>query len=52
MLEKTRCRFEMYMFRATKQYKLVGEMKPKANALQHFKVEAVQKLDGSVLDLS
>ena len=32
------------MSRATKKYNQVGEVKPKAKALRHFKVEAVEKL--------
>ena len=37
---------------ATKTYELIGEVKPKAKALQDFKVEAVQKFDLSVFVLA
>ena len=40
------------MSRPTKKCQLVGEIKPKAKALRHFKIEAVQKFDDSVLVLS
>ena len=40
------------MSRATKKYKWVKEVKPKAKALQDFKVEAVQKFDLSVFVLA
>ena len=38
----------------TKQYQWVGEVNPKAKALRHFKVGAVEKIDDlvSVLSLS
>ena len=40
------------MPRATKKNEYVGEVKPKAKALRHFKVEAVQKFDDQVIELS
>ena len=40
------------MPRATKNYEYVGEVKPKIKALRHFKVEAVQKFDDQVIELS
>ena len=33
----------------TKKYFSVGEVKPKAKALRHFKVEAVQIFDDQVI---
>ena len=32
----------MYIPRATKKYEQVGEVKPKAKALRHFKVEVIE----------
>ena len=51
-LEKAPCIFKNGKSRPSKEYKWVGEVKPKVKALWHFKVEAIKKFEDQVLELS